>query len=112
MAGNSDVFEIHFEDVSAVDAAAAADGLRNVLLDASPDVKVNLQKADTTTMDFGATLVVVLGTPAVLAIAKGISAYLARERPGRLVITRDGVTIFEGTSGDAAKIAASLGPKG
>ena len=51
-AQESDVFELHFEDVSAADAAAAAEGLRDKLLDASPDVKVGVQKADPTTMDF------------------------------------------------------------
>jgi hypothetical protein len=111
MAEASDVFELHFEDVSAADAAAAAEGLRNALLDASPDVKADLHKADPTAMDFGATLVVVLGTPAIIAIAKGISAFLQRERMGTLVIKRSGDVLFKGNSSDAAKIAASLSRK-
>ena len=98
--------------MSAADAAAAAEGLRNALLDASPNVKVDLHKADPTAMDFGATLVVALGTPAILAIAKGISLFLQRERAGTLVIKRGGDVVFKGNSSDAAKIAASLGPKG
>ena len=53
-----------------------------------------------------------LGTPAILAIAKGISSFLARERPGTLVITRGGDVVFKGNSSDAAKIAASLSRKG
>ena len=86
MAHDSNAFELHFEDVSPADAAAAAEGLRNALLDASPDVKVDVHKADPTAMDFGATLVVALGTPAILAVAKGISSFLARERAGTLVL--------------------------
>ena len=97
MAHDSDVFELHFEDVSNADQATAAESLRNALLDASPDVKVDVHKADATTMDFGATLVLVLGTPAILAVAKGISSFLARERPGELVIKRSGVVVFKGT---------------
>jgi hypothetical protein len=112
MAHDSNEFELHFEDVSAADAAAAAEGLRNALLDASPDVEVNVHKADSTAMDFGATLVVVLGTPAILALAKGISSFLARERAGTLVIKRGGDVVFKGNSSDAAKIAASLSRKG
>jgi hypothetical protein len=112
MAHDSDMFELHFEDVSAADAAAAAEGLRNALLDASPDVKVDLHKTDPTAMDFGATLVVALGTPAILAIARGISSFLARERRGTLVIKHDGDVVFKGNSSDAAKIAASLSRKG
>jgi hypothetical protein len=112
MVNESDVFELHFEDVSSDEATAAAEGLRNALLDASPDVNVDVQKADPTTMDFGATLVLALGTPAILAIAKGISSFLGRERPGTLVIKRGGDILFKGNSSDAAKIAASLGRKG
>jgi len=112
MADDSNEFELHFEDVSAADAAAAAEGLRNALLDASPDVEVNVRKADPTAMDFGATLVVALGTPAILVLAKGISSFLARERAGTLVIKRGGDVVFKGNSSDAAKIAASLGRKG
>lgn len=112
MPHDSDEFELHFEDLSAADAAAAADDLRNALLDASPDVKVDVHKADPTTMDFGATLILVLGTPAILAIAKGIAAALGRERAGTLVIKRDGNIVFKGNSSDAAKIAESLGRKG
>jgi hypothetical protein len=112
MAQDSEVFELHFEDVSAAAAETAAKGLRNVLLDASPDVKVEVHKADPTAMDFGATLLLALGTPAILAIAKGISLFLARERAGTLIIKRKGEVVFRGNSSDAAKIAASLGRKG
>jgi hypothetical protein len=112
MAHDSDVLELYFEDVSAAEAGAAAESLRNTLLDASPHVTIDVYKTDATTMDFGATLVLVLGTPAILAIAKGISSFLARERAGTLVIKRGGDVVFRGNSGDAAKIAASLGRKG
>ena len=108
----SDVFELHFEDLGPASASSAAASLRNALLDASPDVKVDLHKADPATMDFGATLILVLGTPAILAIAKGVSAFLARERAGTLVIKRNVEVVFKGSSSDAAKIAASLGHKG
>src|SRR4030095_11359848 len=101
-------FVVRFEGVSAAAAGAHAAGLREVLLDASPDVSVDLKKTDGETMDFGATLLLVLGTPAVLAIAKGISAYLARERAGELTIERDGKVVFRGSSGDAAQVAAAL----
>jgi hypothetical protein len=111
MADESRRFEIRFEDLSLADAGIKAADLRETLLDASPDVNVDLKKSDATTMDFGATLVLVLGTPAVLAIAKGISAYLAREREGTLVIEENGRVVFRGNSSDAAKIAASLGQK-
>lgn len=104
-------FEIKFEDLSPADASAHAADLREALLDASPAVDVELKRSDAATMDFGATLVLVLGTPAVIAIAKGIAAFLARERAGTLVIEQDGRVVFKGNSSDAAKIAAALGEK-
>lgn len=112
MPDNSEVFELSFEEVNSAQAGGAAERLRDSLLNASPDVAVTVKKADQATMDFGATLVLVLGTPAILAIAKGISVFLARERPGVLVIKRDGNVVFKGNSSDAAKIAASLSRKG
>jgi hypothetical protein len=112
MTDDFNTFELHFEDVSLAEAAVVAERLRDELLDVSPDVKIDVHKPDTTTMDFGATLVMVLGTPAILAIAKGISVFLARERAGTLVIKRNGDVVFKGNSSDAAKIAASLGQRG
>lgn len=102
---------IHFEDLTPAEAGKKAANLREALLDASPDVSVNVEKRDTTTMDPGTVLLLVLGTPAVIAIAKGIAAFIARERHGTLVIEfPDGRLVkFDGNSSDSAKIAASLG---
>lgn len=104
-------FVIRFEDLSAAEAGDRAASLRETLLDASPDLSVEVKKSDAATMDMGATLVLVLGTPAVIAIAKGIAAFLARERAGTLVIEQDGRVLFKGNSSDAAKVAAALNKK-
>jgi len=110
---DAETFLIQFEELSAAEANVEAAGLREWLLDSSPDARVELKKDDTTTMDMGATLVLVLGTPAVIAVAKGIQAYLARGRRGKLVIKcPDGKrVVFDGDSSDAAKIAAALASK-
>jgi hypothetical protein len=71
---------IRFPDLELGDAGQAARILREAILDEAPGVEVEIQKDDETTMDFGATLVVVLGTPAVLAVARGIAKWIARER--------------------------------
>ena len=99
---------IRFEGVSLRDAGNKAKDLRQQLLDASSAVTVDVQKDDPSTMDFGATLILVLGTPAVLAIASGIADYIRRDR-GTLVIEKDGRVVFRGSSGDAARIAEALG---
>ena len=111
MSDAPETFVIRFEDLSPAEAGVQAAALREALLDASPDVQVDLNKADGETMDFGATLVLLLGTPAILAIAKGIAAYLARQRAGELVIEHDGRVVFKGNSSDAARVAEALGRK-
>ena len=112
MAEDTHVFDLYFEGLTAADEGSRAARLRNALLDASPDVRVDVKKDDPTTQDFGATLILVLGAPAVVAVAKGIQAYLSRERAGTLVIKRGGEVVFKGNSTDAAKIAAALGHHG
>jgi hypothetical protein len=107
MQTNETTLTISFPDAALSDAGQKAAALRDSLLDASPDIRVDLRKSDPSTQDFGATLVLVIGTPAILAIANGIADYM-RRRPGTLRIERDGVVSFEGTSADAARIAEAV----
>lgn len=73
---NESVYIVKFDNVSAADANRYAEELRNALLDASPYVKVDRRRDDPRTQDFGATLVLVLGTPAVIAAAKALGNWL------------------------------------
>jgi hypothetical protein len=63
-------YTIEFEGVALADANRYADDLRDILLDASPDVRVMVKRDDPSSMDFGGTLILMLGTSAVVAIAK------------------------------------------
>jgi hypothetical protein len=100
---------IRFQDVSLDVASQKARALRMDLLDTSPGIKVDIKKDDPTNQDFGATLVVVLGTPAVLAIAKGIANYLSRDRAKITIEANGKVVVAEGISGDdAARIAEAI----
>jgi hypothetical protein len=101
-------FEIRFEGLTADEAGLKAKKLRQELLAVSPEVSVAVVKDDHTNQDFGSTLVLTLGTPAVIAVAHGIAAYLKRDR-ARIGITKDGVVFAENISGeDAAKIAQAV----
>jgi hypothetical protein len=104
-------FKIRFENVSLAEGGIKASRLREKLLDTSQDVQAEIEKDDPSTQDFGATLVLVLGAPAMVAIAKGIADYLRRDR-GSISIEADGKIIAQGISGeDAARIAEAMSSK-
>lgn len=108
MTDQTQEFEIRFEELSPPDAAIRAGRLRRELAEMSPDVNVSIKKDDPETQDFGATLILILGTPAILALAKGIASYLSRDR-GTITIYKDGKAVATGISGDdAARIAEAF----
>jgi hypothetical protein len=60
-------------------------------------------------MDFGATVVLILGTTAATAIAKGIQTWLAGNAGARIDILKDGSVIARNLqSKDAVEIAKAL----
>ena len=69
-------YVIEFGDASSADANVYADQLREALLDAAPGVSVETRRGDRDAQDLGATLVLILGTPAVIVIAKALGDWL------------------------------------
>ena len=67
---------IAFENVSPADANRYADELSNALLDASADIDVQRRRDNPHAQDFGTTLVLLLGTPAAVALAKTITTVI------------------------------------
>ncbi len=111
MSDEPNTYRIRFEGLSLAEANVKAARLRQDILDSTSDVSATVEKDDPLTQDFGATIVLVLGTPAILAVAKGIANYLARER-GTISIDADGTVVATGISGDdAARIAEAFGKK-
>ena len=101
-------YEIRFEGLSAAEAGSKAKALRQEIVGTSPDADVTLAKDDPTNMDFGSTLVLLLGTQAALAIAKGIASYLSRAH-AKITIWEDGTLVASDLTGaDAARIAEAL----
>ena len=98
---------ITFDGISVSDANKYADELRDILLDTTPDIVVQRRRDDARKQDFGSTLVLILGTPAVAAVVKAIgdwlklrtSATLTIETPEKHLIVRNI------TSKDAAQLA-------
>jgi hypothetical protein len=79
---------ITFDTASAADANRYAEELRQALLDASPDVEVRRKRDDPHAQDFGGTLVLVLGTPAAVAVVTAMSNWLARRYQASITIKK------------------------
>jgi hypothetical protein len=97
---------IRFDDVSGAEANLYASELRNLILDTGSNIEVHQRRDDPRTMDFGATLVLILGTPAVITAAKAVGDWLKLRNTASLTIEKDGHVIAQNlTSKDAAKLA-------
>jgi len=98
---------LHFNELSQAEANRYAEELRNVLLNASPEIAVQRERDDPGTQDFGATLVLVLGTPAVVAAATAIGNWLQLRTKASLTIeTPDKKIVAQNvTRKDAARLA-------
>ncbi len=79
-------FILKFDGVPVADANKYAASLRERLRDAHPDIEVQLQREDPTSQDFGASLVLILGTPTFVAAVAAIKAWLSRTNAASLQI--------------------------
>ena len=101
---------ITFDNTSAADANRYAEELRQALLDASPDVEVQRRRDDSRTQDFGSTLVLLLGTPAVGAIITVIGNWLALRNRASITVKRadEQIVVQNITSKKAGELAQLL----
>ncbi len=110
---NQQTYIVKFTGVSVADANRYASELRDTLLEADPDIEVERRRDDLRTQDFGATLVLILGTTSATAIAKAIGDWLKLRNSASLQFeTPEGKVLVQNiTSKDAAKLAEFLVPK-
>lgn len=104
MTGLTDGVRITFEGVDRAEANRAVQELRQALIDRVDDVVASIDKEDADSQDGGATLVLLFGTSAAVAIAQGIRAYLTRRGDDRdriTIRTADGTEIV--ATGEAAR---------
>ena len=101
---------VTFEGISPSDAQRYAEELQDALLDASPDITVQRRRESPLTQDFGATLIVILGAPAVVAAVKAVGDWLMRRNNASLTWKNaDGELLVQNiNSNDAAKLAQLL----
>ena len=101
---------ITFENASVADANIYCQDLRSQLLDADPDITVDRVRSDSSNMDFGATLVMVLGAPATIAAAKALITWAQRNNRASIVLTTHNGTLVAKNleSKDVAEVARAL----
>lgn len=94
---------LSIEAVSVAQANSDAQSLEKQINLAAPAVDTKIVRSDPNAQDFGATLVLVLGTPAVIALAKGIADWLKaratgttslklRDKAGNVILEVDAAT--------------------
>lgn len=98
--------ELQIVGVEASIAGKYAMELQRELEQADPTLQVGPGANDPSHMDFGATLVLVLGTPVAIAVARGIQAWLARR--GTRAVIKSGGKEIELTNMKSEDIAAAL----
>ncbi len=87
-------FVLKFEGASVAEGNKLAASLREALLGAHPDIEAERHRDDPDSQDFGASLVLVLGTPAVVAAVAAIKTWLRRTNASSLQIwTKQGVLV-------------------
>jgi hypothetical protein len=103
---NQSTYVIEFENISKKEANRYAGELRDILLATNSGIEVKQKRSDLESQDFGATLVLVLGTPAVVAIVEAISEWMIRRNSVELTIKTDSEEILlrNITAKDAHKI--------
>src|SRR5262245_25457141 len=89
---NESEFIMRFESIPAADATRLARDLKRELQSAG--FQVRRRREEETSMDFGASLVLILGAPAVVAAAKALHAWVARKNAGSLRIEDDTGTLI------------------
>jgi hypothetical protein len=107
---------LRFENLTADEANKAAASLMADIQDGVPEVRVARQRDNDSTMDFGPTLVLVLGSPAVVMLAhklgQAVASWAKRTNSGSVTIEPGGrVVVRNVDSKDAAAIAKAISGK-
>jgi hypothetical protein len=101
---------LRFDGADDSEANKYAEELRRELREAIPTLTVERFRPDNTTQDFGATLVLVLGAPAMVAAVESLKAWLTRRNAASISIwTKHGKVIASGIeSKDVPEIVKAI----
>ncbi len=96
---------LRLPQASEAEGGRAMQDLARVLEQAAPDVRSRVARVDADSQDLGTTLVLLAGTPAALALAKGIAGWLIKAGRPAIEITcgKTRVVIEKGLSEEATR---------
>lgn len=83
-----------------IEEIALSQGVRGALTS-------RIVRADEDTQDFGATLILALGTPAALALAKGVHDFISKYGDQVVIKTEEGAIIAHGSAASNIDVAAT-----
>jgi hypothetical protein len=103
---NEQTYLLSFEGVSEAEANRYAEELREVLLDATTEIAVQRQRENPLAQDLGASLVLIMGTPAFVAAVQAIGNWLQKRHSASLtIVTAEQKIVAENlTNKDAAHL--------
>ena len=106
-------FVITFENTTVADANRYADDLREQLLVADETAVVERKRLDSTSMDFGPALGIILSAPVTVVLAKALVAWVQRNNQVHLkVSTKDGDLVADNLeSKDASDVIRAFNEK-
>lgn len=79
---------VAFPDTDLNTANTYAGELKDWLAEDASDVKISRKRTDDTNQDFGATLILLLGTPAAIKIGKGIANWISSRGGAKVELSR------------------------
>ncbi|GIH02460.1 hypothetical protein Rhe02_05270 [Rhizocola hellebori] len=102
--------DVELDGVPLSQASALASELREFLLDEDGALQIEQVRANADTQDLGATLVILLGTPALVAVARGVERWIARRNSSSVIISSgaDQVEVTNLSNRKAGELAEKL----
>ena len=104
-------WKIAFPEMSGSDAGSLAADLQQEIEMMGEDVTVERVRENPDALDFGASLVLVLGTPAVIILAKAIAAWAKRAGTGLTVTCGDTIVTVKNVDSDQLPALLKAGCK-
>ncbi|MGQ3280526.1 MAG: hypothetical protein ACT6WE_28850, partial [Shinella sp.] len=89
-------YQIQFDEGSAAERTLLAQSLQDYIAEVDADIDIQTTRENEEAQDFGSTLVLVLGTPVAIIVAKAIADFLHRNSGAMITISENGKVVARG----------------